>query len=50
MGGEVSDRHWRDILGVLKVQGERLDRPYLQRMAGELGVGDLLGRAIKEPG
>jgi len=47
---EVSDQQWRDVLGVRKVQGERLDRAYLQRMAGELGVGDLLQRAIEASG
>ena len=50
MGGEVSDRQWQHVLGVLKVQGERLDRAYLQQMAGELGVGDLLQRAIEDAG
>ena len=33
MGGEVSDRQWNDILGVLKVQGTHLDMAYLQRWA-----------------
>lgn len=46
LGGEVSERQWRDILGVLKVQGERLDRAYLQRWAVELGVADLLQQAL----
>ena len=50
MGGEVSDRHWRDILGVLTVQADRLDRDYLRKWAVELGVADLLQRAFKETG
>ncbi len=47
-GGEVSDRQWRDLLGVLKVQGQALDRAYLQEWAGRLAVSDLLERAFKE--
>ena len=50
LGGEVSDRQWRDVLGVLKVQAGRLDRDYLRRMAVELGVTGLLQRSLEETG
>lgn len=50
MGGEVSDRQWNDILGVLKVQGTTLDMAYMQRWAKALQVTDLLERALVEAG
>jgi len=46
IGGEVSDRQWRDVLGVLKVQGERVDLMYLRRWAAALGVADLLEKVL----
>jgi len=49
-GGEVSDRQWHDILGVVNVQSHRLDRSYLDRWAGELGVADLLRNALPQEG
>jgi hypothetical protein len=45
---EVSERQWGDVAGVIKVAGGSLDREYLARWAGELGVGDLLDRALAE--
>ena len=46
-GGEVSDRQWGDVIGVLKVAGAGLDHAYLSRWAADLGVGDLLPRAYR---
>ena len=48
MGGEVSDRQWRDILGVLKTQEGELDLVYLHTWAKELNVNDLLERALNK--
>ena len=48
MGNEVSDRQWRDILGIILVQENRLDQPYLSHSAEALGVSDLLRRALSE--
>jgi hypothetical protein len=50
MGGEVSDRQWNDILGVLKVQGAALEMEYLQRWARVLEVNDLLAKALEDAG
>lgn len=48
LGGEVSERQWRDVLGVLKVCAGELDQDYLRKWAVELNVGDLLEQALKE--
>ena len=48
MGGEVSDRQWHDILGILKVQAESIDLEYLRKWSVTLGVSDLLKKALGE--
>jgi len=48
LGGEVSERQWRDVLGVMEVQGDRLDYDYLRHWADVLRVSDLLDRALEE--
>lgn len=45
LGGEVSDRQWNDIQGIIKAQQDRLDVNYLKHWAEILEVGDLLDRA-----
>jgi hypothetical protein len=47
-GGEVSERQWRDVQAIARIQGDRLDRERLQRWAGRLGVADLLQRVMAE--
>jgi len=48
IGGRTSDRQWRDVLGVMKVQQNQLDHSYLRHMATTLGVSDLLEQALDE--
>lgn len=47
-GNEVSDRQWSDVLNVLSVKRATLDLEYLQRWCGELGLADLLERALRQ--
>lgn len=48
MGGEVSERQWRDVLSVVRTQGTMLDQDYLRASARELGIAELLERALEE--
>jgi len=47
-GGEVSERQWADVLGIMRVQAGRLDREYLERSATEMDLSSLLSRAFLE--
>lgn len=47
-GGEVSDRQWRDSIGILKAQGKQLDLNYLREWASRLSIEDLLERALHD--
>jgi hypothetical protein len=47
-GGEVSERQWDDVIGVISVQGDRLDQAHLAEWSRRLGVSDLLARALNE--
>lgn len=42
-----SDRQWRDVQAILRVQDDALDVAYLRQWAGELGVAELLEWALK---
>jgi hypothetical protein len=48
MGGEVSERQWRDIIGVLKVQENNLDMEYLQKWIDRLNLSELWERLLEE--
>ena len=47
-GGEVSERQWRDVRAIVRIQGDRLDHERLRRWAVRLHVEDLLQRVIGE--
>lgn len=46
LGGRTSQRQWRDVLEVLRVQGSSIDAPLMRRLAVELGVDGLLDQAL----
>lgn len=48
--GSQSEKQWRDILGVLKLQAERLDFQYLWHWSTELGIAEALDQAFYEAG
>jgi len=48
LGGEVSDRQWRDLVGVARAQEGSLELEYLRRWSADQGTGDLLERVLTE--
>ena len=49
-GGRVSEQQWKDILGVLKVQRDKLDLEYIKYWASNLNVSELLNRSFNDAG
>ena len=47
-GGSVSERQWNDVQGVLRVQSTAIDLTYLRKWSAELGLNELLARALAE--
>ena len=46
LGNEVSERQWEDVVRMMKVVGEQVDRDYLLKNADELKVADLLKKLL----
>lgn len=44
VGNEVSERQWDDVTRLVKLNRDNLDWSYLESVADEIGVGDLLNR------
>ena len=47
-GGEVSERQWSDVQGVIELRNRDLEIDYLRRWAPILGVADVLEQALTE--
>jgi hypothetical protein len=47
-GGEQSERQWRDVQAIARIQADRLDRDRLRLWAERLGVIDLLERVLSQ--
>ena len=48
LGGETSERQWRDVLGIIQVQDKALDQAHLRLWAERLDLLELLERAMSE--
>ncbi len=50
LGGEVSDRQWNDLHALITRHADTLDLAYLFHWAAEIGLAELLDRALTEGG
>jgi hypothetical protein len=49
-GARVSDRQWRDMLGVVRARRGELDHGYLDEHARGLGLSELLAQLLAAAG
>jgi hypothetical protein len=47
LGGETSERQWKDLRGIVRIQGATLDQGYLNTWAPKLGVAGLMERLLR---
>jgi hypothetical protein len=47
-GHGISERQWRDVIGVIAVQDDAFDLEYARAWAERLALTDLLDRAVAE--
>jgi hypothetical protein len=50
LGGRVSDRQWRDVVGIIRARSSSLDRAYLRETAGLVDLVEDLDAAFAEAG
>lgn len=50
LGERISERQWLDVIGVIKVQGDLLDKHYLLQWSQRLGIEQLLIAAFDNAG
>lgn len=46
--GGTSERQWRDVVGILRVHADSMDKDYLFESAAEVGLGSDLDAALRE--
>lgn len=47
-GGSMSDRQWRDVVGILRIHGQSMDIDYLRTSASEIGLTDQVEEALQQ--
>jgi hypothetical protein len=47
-GNQISEKQWSDVIGVIKIQGNDLDRTYLKKWSTYLDIRYLLEKALLE--
>jgi hypothetical protein len=47
-GGSLSERQWRDVVGILRLHRQSMDLAYLRASASEVGLADQVNEALQQ--